>query len=498
MTAYEHGRRAWVLAAALLAVEFVAGMQRYLSQTVMPLVGADFAAQERYAVINVAAQASLFLTLPLGGWLISRFRVGPLMMWFTALAVAGSLLCALAPGVWTFVAGTAVRGAAGGALATIAMGAVSMGLPTRLRQLVLGGMAGTWVVSSLAGPVYAAWVSEVLGWRWAMVLYLPVLVAARAVIATHLPPRAPTRSETAPLAWSLVLATGAVLLATPLQRWVIPTLAVGIALCVAAAVRLLPRGTATARRGRPAAFAALFLLPGCYFATTLVMSVVGYDALGLRIGEVAFVIGASGLAWGVLGLWTGARPAGSPATFRRRARSAAGLLMVAVAGVTGATWFLPGSDVLVPALVLAMMVAGSAMGLVYADLLGLCLTPAVDGISEEAAAAGTVIAETIGMVVTSTLAFSWLSTAWGLHGLDVLDRARALHPAVLLLTVPLPFLLHRAVTPRSAPANRAVTATHPERGCAHDGGALPGGGRRPVLLHEREHGPDQEQPRRQQ
>lgn len=444
------GARPWVLAAALLVVEFVAGMQRYLSQTVMPLVGADFAARERYAMINVAAEASLFLTLPLGGWLISRFRIGPLMMWFTGLAVAGSTLCALAPGVWTFIAGTAVRGAAGGALATIAMGAVSMGLPPRLRQLVLGGMAGTWVFSSLVGPVYAAWVSEALGWRWAMVLYLPVLVAARAVIATHLPPRNPTRAETAPLAWSILLMTGAVLMATPLQRWAAPSLIAGVALCVATAVRLLPRGTARARPGRPAAFAALFLLPGCYFAATPVMSVIGYDALGLQIGEVGFVIGASGLAWGLLGLWTGAHPAGSPTAFRGRALGAVGLLVVAVAGLAAATRFLEGSGLLLPALVLAMALAGSAMGLIYADLLGVCLTSAPDGISDEAAAAGTVIAETIGVVVATTLAFNWLSTAWSLGDLGILDRARVLHPAVLLLTVPLPFLFWRAAAPTRA------------------------------------------------
>lgn len=100
-------------------------------------------------------------------------------------------------------------------------------------------------------------------------------------------------------------------------------------------------------------------------------------------------------------------PARSSGVFRSRALTSLGLLILALIGIATATWHLVDSDVLLPVLVAAMAVTGTGMSLMYADLLGLCLTPARDGISQEAAAASTVIAESIGMVVMTTVAFSW-------------------------------------------------------------------------------------------
>ena len=46
-----------------------------------------------------------------------------------------------------------------------------------------GGGLGHVGRGGLAGPVYASGVSASWGWRWALVAYLPLLIAARAVMA---------------------------------------------------------------------------------------------------------------------------------------------------------------------------------------------------------------------------------------------------------------------------------------------------------------------------
>ena len=84
-----------MLALSLLAVELVAGMQTYLSQTVLPLAAEDLDGVRLYGVVNAAADAALFLTLPLGGALLSRYRIGPLMPVLTLVTVVGATLCAL-------------------------------------------------------------------------------------------------------------------------------------------------------------------------------------------------------------------------------------------------------------------------------------------------------------------------------------------------------------------------------------------------------------------
>ena len=231
-----------MLATSLLVVELLAGMQRYLSQTIVPLVASELDGARLYGVLDAAAQAPMFLTMPLGAWLLSRHSIGRLMLSLTLLTVVGAVVCALAPTMPVFIAGTAIRALASGALATVGMGAISRGLPTRYRQLVLAGMSGVWVISSVIGPVYAVAVSSLLGWRWAIVLYLPLLLLARMMIARYLPERTEEApAEAAPWTWAIVLATGALLLSLPVGVWSAAAVVAGGALMLWATVALLPR-----------------------------------------------------------------------------------------------------------------------------------------------------------------------------------------------------------------------------------------------------------------
>src|SRR5699024_11697775 len=135
--AVQGSRRALLLALSLISVEFLAGMQSYLSQTVLPLAATELHGQSLYGPVNAAAQAPMFFMLPLGAWLLSRYRVGRLMLVLTVVTVADATLCASALSMAVFILGTAVRAIASGALATVSMGAISRGLPERYRQLVL-------------------------------------------------------------------------------------------------------------------------------------------------------------------------------------------------------------------------------------------------------------------------------------------------------------------------------------------------------------------------
>ncbi|WP_087508682.1 MFS transporter [Cellulomonas iranensis] len=411
-------RRAIVaLTASLLTIELLAGVQTYVTQTVLPLLVADLGGAHLYGPLDAAAQAPTFLMLPAGAWLLARFRTDRLLLWFTALAVVGSATCALAPSAGVLLAGTAVRAVAAGALATVSMGAIVRGLPARHRQLVLAGLSGTWVVSSLLGPLYAVAVAQHLGWRWALVLHLPLLVAARAVAARCVPSEpAAGAGERVPWGWAVVLAAGSLTLALPVGPWSALAVAVGAALMLRAAAALLPAGALRARRGRPAALSALLAVASAYFGATAVLSVVGHDALGLAPHAYGLVVAVPGLAWAVCGLWTGAHPALDDARFRRRgARAAWGLVAgAAVVAVTGAL-----ADR--PALVLAGLLVGAAllgggMGSLYPDLLGRCLArpDPDDGLSDARAATAVVLAEAVGLALATTAAFTWLGSGLGL------------------------------------------------------------------------------------
>ncbi len=423
-----------MLALSLLAVELLAGMQTYLSQTVLPLMAGELAGAHLYGVLNAASQAAMFLTMPLGGWLLSRSRIGPLLLWLTLGTVVGAGLCALAVSMPMFIAGSVVRALAGGSLATVSMGAVSRGMPPRYRQLVLAGMSGVWVISSLAGPVYAVAVSAVLGWRWAMIIYLPLLLLVRLMIARHMPPQ-PDESGTRrppPWRWSIALSAGALLLSIPAGVWSTVGIVVGGLLMLRAGHALLPPGSLRGRPGRPAVLSALLVTTGVYFGAVTVLSVVAHDGFGLQAHQFGFIIAAPGLIWAIFGLWCGAHPAKH--NFRRRmltggSAAAAGVVVLLVTTVIVRTpdqgWI---------GLLIGAGILGMGMGTVYPDLLGRCLTAPDpdDGISQDHMAAAVILAEAIGTALITTIAYAWLGTGFGLSN-DPQHRAQLLYAGLIPL-----------------------------------------------------------------
>ncbi|WP_182113113.1 MULTISPECIES: MFS transporter [unclassified Actinotalea] len=451
-----------VLALSLVFVEFLAGMQSYLSQTVLPLVAAELDGAHLYGPLNAAAQAPMFLTMPLGAWLLSRFQVGRLMVVFTAVTVTGAVICAVAPSMGWFIAGTAVRAFASGALATVSMGAISRGLPPRYRQLVLAGMSGVWLFSSVLGPVYAVAAMAAFGWRWAMVLYLPVLLLARMLVARYTPERTEeVPAEKAPWGWSLVLAGGAAVLVLPVGAWSAVALAAGVSLMLLAARAVLPAGTFGRSRGRRAALAALAATAAVYFGASMVLSVVAHDAFGLGPERFGFIIAAPGLLWAAAALWTGTHPALDDAAFRRRALPAGASITTGVAVLLGTTLLADDASTAFIGLLLGACLLGLGMGSVYPDLLGRCLRQPdqPDGISDDRMAAAVVIAESVGMAVATTSAYAWLGTGLGLLDGPV-PRAQVLYLVLLPLAVVM--LQRLAAASRGAhAADGASRATRP-------------------------------------
>jgi MFS family permease len=401
-----------LVAAALLALEFIAGMQTYVLQTVLPIVGTDLDAHEYYGVITGTAQITMFLTMPLGPYLLQRFPVDRLLVHLTFLTVAGAVVSAAAPSVGIFVLGRAMAGLAAGALSTVSLAAIVTVLPAGWRRAVLAGYAAMWVFTSLLGPGYAGWVASVLSWRWTLVLYLPLLMVARIVIARELKGSMQTGGdqERLTLGSAFALAGGVALLSlVGLQG-----LPAGIALAVAglgvavvffAARRLLPAGTLSVRAGRPAAVATMGLLTGAYFGAAGIIAIIVHDLLNGTAREIAFVLAGSGLGWAITGLAVSRWPAQAAQAYVRRSAVGACLLVVGLLA-TGAAVLVDATTGRVEFILIGWTVAGVGMGLVYLDTLNhiVDVPPEVDGISARQAAAAAILVEAIATAVMATLA----------------------------------------------------------------------------------------------
>ncbi|MCW5953465.1 MAG: MFS transporter, partial [Propionibacteriaceae bacterium] len=430
-------KRRLMLAASLVAIELVSGMQVYLTQTILPIMAADLQAQPYYGVLTGMAQIATFIALPIGAQLVRRYPIRPLLMGFTVGLCAGAVICALAPTLAIYLVGQILRAFAGGCLATISIGAVAVGLQGRTRQVTLALIQGTWIISSILGPVYAAAATALLSWRWAMVLYLPLLVAGRWMVASQLRDHRPKSSRALPVTSALLLGAGLALTIVPAAGAVkIALVVAGSAVLAVGAVRVLPAGTFTLSTPRHRALALLFGLTGTYFAGDAVVALTAHDRLGLGVGQIGAVVMAGGLGWALVGLLCGLRPARGAGGFRRRAT--AGLTLIALgSAVTGGYLVgrpdLPAQTVLVA----AWAMAGAGMGLVYLDVLNrLFEEPArPDGLDLETVAGASIMAESVAVAIAATLATTWIGT-----GLGLVAAVEARHAAIWIVLAVAPLV----------------------------------------------------------
>jgi MFS family permease len=426
-----------IIAAALLTVEFIAGMQTYVLRTVIPIVGTTLHAHEYYGVITGIAQITMFLTMPLGPYLLQRFRVGRVLLHLTVLSIVGGVISAAAPSVGIFVLGRAITGLASGAMSTVSLSTIVTVLPAAWRRTVLAGYNVMWLCTSLVGPLYAGWVASALSWRWALVLYLPLLILARIAIAHQLKGsmQPSGNRERLTLGSAFVLAGGVTLL-TLVGLEGLPAAAavalagVGTAVALLAARRLLPAGTLSARPGRPAAVATMGLVTGSYFGAAAIMAIVVHDLLHGTTGDVALVLAGSGLAWAVTGLVVSRWPAQADRAYVNRSALGAGVLAVGLL-MTGAALVGGGTTLPVGLVLIGWTLAGVGMGLIYLDTLNriVDVPPAADGVSAQAAAASAILVEAVATAVVSTLAAAVVGRA------DAGGGGKTAAAGVLVLTV---------------------------------------------------------------
>lgn len=420
----QHDSRAWlttpvgVLAVCLLLVELIAGMQTFVTGTITPLMAADLDAQHLYGVVTAAIQVSVFLTMPLGAALMSRWSAATLLVRLTPVVVVGGVVSALAPSIQVFVAGRILAGLAGGALMTVSLAALVTVLPGRWRRMVLAGYSATWVVAALVGPAYAGWLAETAGWRWAMVGYLPVLLAVRLVIARQLTLLDPPRQERpmrlglgAAVALALGVAmTSAFYQVSPLTLLIA---GVGVAVALLATSRILPAGVFRLAPGRPSAIALLGVLTAVYFGAQAVVAIVAHDLLGRRPAELALLLALGVLPWAVLGLVCGRWQVASTRGLRWRIDSGIALIAVGIATMAaGLAVVGPTAPAAWASLLLGWMTAGAGMGLCYLDTLDLVLAPAAeDGAAAAEWARAAVIGEAVPSALFATLCATTVAAA---------------------------------------------------------------------------------------
>lgn len=145
-------------------------------------------------------------------------RYGYRRMFVAGMAVftAASLGSATAPDAWLLVAGRLAQGVGSGIMAPQILSIIQSALPASRRPAALSAFGATMAVASMAGPVLGGVLMQLLSWRAAMLLVVPIGVVAL-LLSPVLPSVQPDReAERVDPVGTILSLAGLVLLVLPL------------------------------------------------------------------------------------------------------------------------------------------------------------------------------------------------------------------------------------------------------------------------------------------
>lgn len=128
----------------------------------------------------------LALAFPVGGWLSRRMgEYRPFVAAFFVYALA-SMICALATGFYSYLAGRIVLGFAGGMTLPLGQSLLIKEYPDQRKSIGIG----IWSVFTLTpftfGPPVGGWIADTLGWRWLFWINIPVALTIAGIVGALL------------------------------------------------------------------------------------------------------------------------------------------------------------------------------------------------------------------------------------------------------------------------------------------------------------------------
>jgi len=365
------------LAAGVVALEFAAAVTSFVSATLLPTVATALDARAHLGLLLAGPTLGLFVALPLAPTVLQR--IGPRRTLAIGIVayLAGAVVSATAVSAVVYAGGRFVGGLASGLLAVFGVSALIRELDERVRARVVAASSAMWILPAFVGPPGTLALEHAVGWRWALLAPVPIVLAGRFLVAGAAR-TAPVEPAQRPVGRTLLIPAGvAVLLAARSPLLVL----VGAAVALVGVARLMPAGTARLRSGAPAALAAMTLFGTGWFGADGLVTVLFTDGYGTSVGRAAIVLSAAPLAWAVTSL-----------AVRRRVPPAVGLGLAA-AGVA-----VVGSSSSFGLGLAAWTMAGAGIGLMYPGLYLRC-TPA--GGPAAALATAVITAEGFGALLGS-------------------------------------------------------------------------------------------------
>lgn len=175
-----------IAAVCLLSLAtFVVILDATIINVAVPHIAGSFAASASEATWVITSYAvAEALTVPLSGWLATRFGLVRTLVASIGAFAAFSALCGIASSLQLLVALRVLQGLSGGPLIPISQALILRISPPKKVEMVMGLWMMTSIVAPIAGPLLGGALADTIGWRWAFYLNVPIasMCAALALV----------------------------------------------------------------------------------------------------------------------------------------------------------------------------------------------------------------------------------------------------------------------------------------------------------------------------
>jgi len=176
------GGQLWLTALVLAVANFIAILDLTIANvSVSSIAGALGATTSQGTWVITSYAVAEAITVPLTGWLASRF--GPVRLFVSAVALFGilSALCGLAGSLGALVIGRICLGLTGGPMVPLSQTLLLRIFPKDKANIALGLSAVTTLVAPVLGPILGGYLCSNFSWPW--IFYINVPYAAICALA---------------------------------------------------------------------------------------------------------------------------------------------------------------------------------------------------------------------------------------------------------------------------------------------------------------------------
>lgn len=391
----------------LFLLEVLAAVQILVVTAVMPAITRELGGLHLYGWAFSASGLATVVAIPLTGQAVDRLGPARPLALMLGVFAAGTLVAGLAPTMPLFILGRFLQGAGAGAQYAVGLGTVAKTYPADHRPRVLALLAAAWIVPGLLGPSYGALLATTIGWRWAFLSLLPLLLVASLLVFPGVValPRTPSSRRVdvvRPILLSLGAAAAFIGL-TDLSVWSAPLVIVGVSLSGPALRGLVAKGSELAGSGLSSALTAGFLMSVAFFAVDGFVPLMLTRVRGRSVAVASLVVTLATVSWSLGTLWQS-----RVATRLSRAvlvRAGAIAMAVGAAGVAAGLAHVP---LAIP--YVSWTIAGLGMGVAYPTVYLVTMERAGRG-AEGSAVALMLLIDSLGVSVGTGLAGSAVALA---------------------------------------------------------------------------------------